>query len=76
MLQRESFLYLYQQTKLISDVVKCIGLRLYRLPVLAGICPCSFSYLIPSAAGSVPISSKVNNKWKSGGGSPPSNLGP
>ncbi|CAN6699308.1 unnamed protein product [Malus baccata var. baccata] len=74
---KENHFYIcINKQSLLSDVVKCIGLRLHRLPVLAGICPCSFSYLIPSAAGSVPISSKVNNKWKSGGSSPPSDLGP
>ncbi|KAM1155645.1 hypothetical protein ACFX2B_026270 [Malus domestica] len=74
---KENHFYIcIKKQSLSSDVVKCIGLRLHRLPVLAGICPFSFSYLIPSAAGSVPISSKVNNKWKSGGSSPPSDLGP
>ncbi|TQD87610.1 hypothetical protein C1H46_026809 [Malus baccata] len=53
-------------------MAKCMGLRVHQLPILAGICPCSSSYLVPRAraAGSVPISSKVDNKWKSGGRAP------
>lgn len=49
-----------------------MGLSVHQLPILAGICPCSSSYLVPRAraAGSVPISSKVDNKWKSGGRAP------
>lgn len=52
---------------------KCIGIGLklpHRLPISAGVYPCSCSYSITSAVGSVPNLAKVLSKWSSGGRAP------
>lgn len=49
----------------------CLGLRIHqRLPVLAGVHPCSSCYSLTCAVGSVPSPSESLKKWKIGGRAP------
>ncbi|XP_041006697.1 uncharacterized protein LOC121251501 [Juglans microcarpa x Juglans regia] len=49
----------------------CLGLRIHqRLPVLAGVYPCSSSYSLTCAARSVPSPSDSLKRWKIGGRAP------